>query len=56
MKLEKRPIPFTTTSEGSVYVANPRDWHELMVSGFKWCLILAGLAVSGYLAYGIFTL
>ena len=55
MSMERKPIPFTATSEGSVYIANPRDWYGFFLITFKWCLILAGLGVSGYLAYLLFT-
>jgi hypothetical protein len=53
--MEQKPIPFTTTSEGSVYAANPTDWHELFLITMKWCLILAGLSLSIYFGYRILT-
>ena len=53
--MEQRPIPFTPASEGSVYTANPIDWHALFLATLKWCLILDGLSLSAYLGYGIFT-
>ena len=55
MEMEQKPIPFTPTGEGSVYIANPWDWQAILLTIAKWCLILSGLGLSGYFGYGIFT-
>ncbi len=55
MEMKQKPIPFTPTGEGSVYIANPWDWQAILLTIAKWCLILSGLGLSGYFGYGIFT-
>ena len=55
MAMEQKPIPFTPTGEGSVYIANPRDWQPILLTIVKWCMILFGLGLSAYFGYGIFT-
>ena len=55
MAMEQKPIPFTATGEGSVYIANPIDWQAILLTIAKWCLIVAGLGLSAYFGYGIFT-
>jgi len=55
MAMEQKPIPFTATGEGSVYIANPIDWQAILLTIVKWCMILFGLGLSAYFSYGIFT-